>query len=56
MLNKFREVPKPENEITEQEDVETKNSAKDTPPPKRRKKGVLAKGLSAIFSGTFLTN
>jgi hypothetical protein len=53
--NKFREIPKQELK-KEPEHVETKKSAKDTAPPKPRKKGVLAKGLSAIFSGTFLTN
>jgi hypothetical protein len=53
--NKFREIPKQELK-KEPENVETKKSAKDTLPPKPGKKGVLAKGLSAVFSGTFLTN
>ncbi len=56
MSNKFREVPKQENLKKEIQNVESKNSAADTTPPKSRKKGVLAKGLSAVFSGTFLTN
>jgi hypothetical protein len=54
--NKFREVPKAEQVHEEVENVESENSAKDTPPPKKRKKGVLAKALSSVFSGTFLTN
>ena len=63
MSNKFREVPKQENLKKESENVESENSATETTPPKSRppagragKKGVLAKGLSAVFSGTFLTN
>ena len=56
MSNKFREVPKAEHVHEEPENVESSNSAKDTPPPKKRKKGVLAKALSSVFSGTFLTN
>lgn len=55
MSNKFRDIPKQELQ-EEPENVETKKSAKDTLPPKNRKKGVLAKGLAAVFSGTFLTN
>jgi hypothetical protein len=53
--NKFREIPKQEIK-KEQPVAENQNSAKSTPPPKNHKKGVLAKGLSAVFSGTFLTN
>lgn len=59
MSNKFREVPVKEIIEKEVENVDLKKSTTDTPPPIRRggrKKGVLAKGLSAIFSGTFLTN
>ena len=56
MSNKFREIPKEEKLIEKTKNVETKISAKNTTPPKPRKKGVLAKGLSAVFSGTFLTN
>ena len=56
MSNKFREVPKAEHVHEEPENVESSNSTTDTPPPKKRKKGVLAKALSSVFSGTFLTN
>lgn len=59
MSNKFREVPVKETIEQEVENVDSKKSTTDTPPPIRRgghKKGVLAKGLSAVFSGTFLTN
>ena len=56
MSNKFREVPKAEQVHENLENVESKNSTTDTPPPKKRKKGVLAKALSSVFSGTFLTN
>jgi len=62
--NKFREIPEKEIIENEIENADSKKSAKDTPPPKNnqsssskpRKKGVLAKSLSAVFSGTFLTN
>jgi hypothetical protein len=54
--NKFREVPKAEQVHENLENVESENSTTDTPPPKKRKKGVLAKALSSVFSGTFLTN
>jgi hypothetical protein len=54
--NKFREVPETEPVHENLENTETTNSVKDTPPPKKRKKGVLAKALSSVFSGTFLTN
>lgn len=64
MSNKFREIPEKENIENEIEKADSKKSATDTPPPKKRqslspragKKGVLAKSLSSIFSGTFLTN
>ena len=56
MSNKFREVPKAEHVQKDLENVESENSTTDTPPPKKRKKGVLAKALSSVFSGTFLTN
>ena len=56
MSNKFREVPKAEHVHEDLENVESKSSISDTPPPKKRKKGVLAKALSSVFSGTFLTN
>lgn len=56
MSNKFREVPQAEQVHENLENVESENSTTDTPPPKKRKKGVLAKALSSVFSGTFLTN
>ena len=56
MSNKFREVPQAEQVHENLENTESKNSVTDTPPPKKRKKGVLAKALSSVFSGTFLTN
>ncbi len=56
MSNKFRETPKHTEPKKESEIVETKISTTSNQPPKNRKKGVLAKSLSAVFSGTFLTN
>ncbi|MEO6302918.1 MAG: FtsL-like putative cell division protein [Bacteroidia bacterium] len=58
MANKYREIPTTENEIEEQEIVvdETTTNSPPEKPSKPRKKGVLGKGLSAVFSGTFLTN
>jgi hypothetical protein len=50
VANKFREIPKEEK--TEVKQVVKKNQ----PPAKPRKKGVVAKSLSSVFSGTFLTN
>ena len=55
MANKFRDIPvKPEpiEERLTAEEIESKVQK----PQKPRKKGVLAKGLSSVFSGTFLTN
>ena len=55
MANKFRDKPvKPEpiEEKLTAEEIESKVER----PQKPRKKGVLAKGLSSVFSGTFLTN
>jgi hypothetical protein len=54
MANKYREI-KPE--IEEQEEELVEETAEETPKSSRpRKKGVLAKGLSSVFSGTFLTS
>jgi hypothetical protein len=57
VANKYREIPVVENEVEEQEivvdEVVSTKSEKNTKP---RKKGVLGKGLSAVFSGTFLTS
>jgi hypothetical protein len=55
--NKFRDIP---TTIAAEENVQTvvEETAPIAPkkPSKPRKKGVLAKGLSSVFSGTFLTN
>ena len=55
MGNKFRDIPAapiPEFRETTGNRVEEKAAKTGKP----RKKGVLAKGLSSVFSGTFLTN
>lgn len=55
MANKFRDIkakPEPEEDRLTAEEIEQKVVR----PAKPRKKGVLAKGLSSVFSGTFLTN
>ena len=55
MANKFRDKPlktEPEEEKQTAEQIESKVQRVQKP----RKKGVLAKGLSSVFSGTFLTN
>ncbi len=56
MANKYREIPKEEPFIEQEEIVQETLSPPDNKPSKPRKKGVLAKGLSTVFSGTFLTN
>ncbi|MBL7919524.1 MAG: hypothetical protein JNJ40_04370 [Bacteroidia bacterium] len=57
MANKYREIPTTQPEVEEQEIVVEETTApKSEKNNKPRKKGVLAKGLSAVFSGTFLTN
>ncbi len=57
MANKYREIPTNEQEEIEQEIVvDQTTDQKSEKPSKPRKKGVLGKGLSAVFSGTFLTN
>lgn len=54
MANKYREVVKPEKK---EESTEAQNELRPaSKPQKPRKKGVLAKGLSSVFSGTFLTS
>jgi len=55
LANKFRDKPLKEEPIEETrtaEEIESKIQKVQKP----RKKGVLAKGLSSVFSGTFLTN
>lgn len=55
MANKFREPKKVE---IEEEIVEVEETVSEEPskPARPRKKGVLAKGLSSVFSGTFLSS
>jgi hypothetical protein len=53
--NKFREIPVKTEPIEDRltaEEIESKVQKVQKP----RKKGVLAKGLSSVFSGTFLTS
>ena len=52
MANKYREKPV----VEEAEEIVEETVAEDERPQRSRKKGVLAKGLSSIFSGTFLTS
>jgi hypothetical protein len=55
VANKFRDKPlktEPGEEKQTAEQIESKVQRVQKP----RKKGVLAKGLSSVFSGTFLTN
>jgi len=57
VANKFRDIP---NASTSEPDiqpvVEEVEAVRPSKPIKPRKKGVLAKGLSSVFSGTFLGN
>ena len=55
MANKFRDISEKTTEVEQEEIIQ---DVKETvqKPSKTRKKGVLAKGLSSVFSGTFLTN
>lgn len=55
MANKFRDISEKTTEVEQEEIIQ---DVKETvqKPSKPRKKGVLAKGLSSVFSGTFLTN
>lgn len=53
MANKYREKPVVEEEV---EEMVEETVAEEQRPARARKKGVLAKGLSSIFSGTFLTS
>ncbi len=57
MANKFRDIPT-ETEVLGQEKklVGETVSTKIQKKTKSQRKGVLAKGLSSVFSGTFLTN
>ena len=59
MANKFRDTP-PKRETSDNHGEERLTAeeieSKVQKPTRPRKKGVLAKGLSSVFSGTFLTN
>lgn len=56
MANKFRNIPK-EEELEELEElVEQEEPQVISKPSKPGKKGVLAKGLSKIFGGSFLSD
>lgn len=55
MANKFREIPKEEIEELE-ELIELEQPKVSDKPSKPGKKGVLAKGLSKIFGGSFLSD
>ena len=57
MANKFRDIPKQEEleELEELVELEEPQHV-DEKPAKPRKKGVLAKGLSKIFGGSFLSD
>ena len=57
MANKFRDIPT-KTDVLEQEQnlVEEIVSEKIQKTSRPNRKGVLAKGLSNVFSGTFLTN
>jgi hypothetical protein len=56
LANKFREIPKA-IEAEERETVVNETvDQRPAKPSRPRKKGVLAKGLSSVFSGTFLTH
>jgi hypothetical protein len=55
VANKYREIPKAELKKKQIEE-EVSPVAEVSKPSRPRKKGVLAKGLSSVFSGTFLTN
>lgn len=56
MANKFREIPKNQEELEELQEITSSIPQKEEKPSKPRKKGVLAKALGAVFSGTFLAN
>ena len=57
MPNKYREIVKPEKEELKHEVVvEQQTDSSNNDSKKSRQKGMVAKGLSAVFSGTFLTN
>ncbi len=56
MANKFRDIPKQEELEELEELIELEEPQAEEKPSKPRKKGVLAKGLSKIFGGSFLSD
>ncbi len=56
MANTYREIPNVETNRSEEKTEREENVAVTEKPKKNYKKGVLAKGLSTVFSGAFLTN
>ncbi len=56
MANKYRKIEQASEATNQEEIFEDEITTSNSKPQKPRKKGVLAKGLSSIFSGTFLTN
>lgn len=56
MANKYRKIEQAPEAINQEEIFEDEITTTNSKPQKPRKKGVLAKGLSSVFSGTFLTN
>jgi hypothetical protein len=56
LANKYRKIEQASEATNQEEIFEDEITTSNSKPQKPRKKGVLAKGLSSIFSGTFLTN
>lgn len=56
MSNKFRDIQNTAPEEEQEVAAVVEKTPVSVKPSKPRKKGVLAKGLSSVFSGTFLTN
>jgi len=56
LANKFRDIPTPTDTLDKSSGPGETVSTEVRKNPKPRKKGVLAKGLSSVFSGTFLSN
>jgi archaellum biogenesis protein FlaJ (TadC family) len=56
VANKFRDINEKEEVIAEMQTQTSSPEPKAPEQKKVRRRGVLAKALSAVFSGTFLTN
>lgn len=56
MANKFRDIPTQTETLEREPTIREKTPSPEPPSKKPRKKGVLAKGLSSVFSGSFLSN